>query len=554
MKKQSFLYGSVILMLSALVVKAIGAVFRIPLTNMLGGTGMGIFSCAYGFFLPVYAVSVTGLPVAIAKMVAESSVKEDYIRVRRIFSVSLRVFSLSGLLFTTLIILLSDPICSLWIGIPDAAPAVRAIAPSVFLGCICAVYRGYYEGLRNMYPTALSQVAEALAKLVIGLGSVLMILRLSENSPEAISISMQLCGFTGNPEESLIPFCATAAVFGVTLSSLVGTLFLVLRKKLGGDGISYSMLGKGTELSEKTILSELMKTAVPIALGSLVTTLTSLIDLLTVTRCVKSAVLSSPADFSVYGLSPDETAGFLYGSFNGLAITVFNLVPSLTNMFGKGAIPSVSEAYFSRNREKLADSVTSAISATAFLAIPAGLGIYVLSPQILRFLFSSRTDEILAATESMRWLGLAVIPVALTFPVFSVFQAVGRADIPLKAMLAGVVTKLIGNILLVPVPEINIAGAGISTLFCYSEVLAISLFLLFRVIPTHLPLLRRILPSAVGGAACAVTAHFLCPALSSKLPEALAIVISVAISGCIHLIFTLLIVHFAKTSTKYKKN
>ena len=157
------------LLVSALVTKIIGAIFKLPLTNLLGGSGMGYFSCAYGLFLPVYALSITGLTTAVAKLTAERSALEDYAGVRRILRLSLYCFTLIGLLGTGAILLLAKPFCRYVAENPDAYLSVLVLAPAILLGCISAVFRGYYEGLRTMYPTALSQLAEALAKLLFGL-------------------------------------------------------------------------------------------------------------------------------------------------------------------------------------------------------------------------------------------------------------------------------------------------------------------------------------------------------------------------------------------------
>ena len=111
MKKQSFLYGSAILILSAVITKIIGALFRIPLANFLGGTGMGYFSCAYGLFMPIYAISVTGLPAAVAKLTAENSALKKYSDIRKIKHVSLVIFSLTGLGSSIIIVLAAYPFC-----------------------------------------------------------------------------------------------------------------------------------------------------------------------------------------------------------------------------------------------------------------------------------------------------------------------------------------------------------------------------------------------------------------------------------------------------------
>ena len=97
MKKQGFLIGSFVLIVSVLVTKVIGLMFKIPLANMLGGTGMGYFSCAYAVFMPVFALSVTGFPAAISRLVAENAAFGKYANVRKIRRVSVIGFSVIGL-------------------------------------------------------------------------------------------------------------------------------------------------------------------------------------------------------------------------------------------------------------------------------------------------------------------------------------------------------------------------------------------------------------------------------------------------------------------------
>ena len=139
MKKQSFIHGSIILIVSVLIAKLIGAVFKIPLTNLLGGTGMGYFSSAYGLFLPVYAVSVTGLTASVAKLTAESSVFMMYRNARKVKSISLVIFILIGLLGSLSIFLLAKPFATNVIESEKSYLSIIMIAPSILFGCITAV-------------------------------------------------------------------------------------------------------------------------------------------------------------------------------------------------------------------------------------------------------------------------------------------------------------------------------------------------------------------------------------------------------------------------------
>lgn len=529
MKKQDFLKGSVILIASAIIAKVIGAFFKIPLTNTLGGTGMGYFSSAYGLFLPVYAVTVTGLTTAIAKQVAEQSAFGQYRNVRRIKNISLLLFSVIGLIGSLFIGLLSKPFAISTMNDKQAFVCIMLIAPSVLFGCIMSVYRGYYEGLKNMYPTAVSQLIEALVKLFCGLG---LCLYTAEN-PWVLEYFPQ--------GTELVTACSAMAVLGITLSSFAGMFFLIIRDKFGGDGISKSMIENDkTVMPRKTILRQIFSVLIPVSVGSLVTNLTSLTDLLTIMKCLERAVERFPQyfaeNFMPTGITPTEFPNFVYGSFNGLAITVFNLVPSITNMFGKGVIPSVAEAHAEKNIEKLAENSRSALKATAFIAVPSGLGMCFLSRQILLFLYPSRTAEILVSYRSLSFLGIAVILLCLSFPVFSMLQAVGRADLPVKIMLVGVVVKLAGNLVLVPVPEINVSGASISTTLCYAVILVMSLVCFVRETGVKLHIAKIFLPVAYSSVLCTVSAVLCNNLTSATLGNSLSLILSVGCGGIIYLV------------------
>ena len=168
-RKQSFWKGSELLLASAMIAKLLGACFKIPLTNVLGGTGMGYFSTAYGLLLPVYALSVTGLSAAVAQTVSRAAALEHWAEVRRIRDTARLACGVLGLFLSLCMFLLAEPFAALVAAQPYALFSLLAIAPAALFGCLTAVERGYWEGLQNMTPTAVSQALEAVAKLGLGL-------------------------------------------------------------------------------------------------------------------------------------------------------------------------------------------------------------------------------------------------------------------------------------------------------------------------------------------------------------------------------------------------
>lgn len=480
MKKQGFLYGSAVLMISALLVKVLGALFKIPLANMLGGRGMGYFSTAYSIFMPIYAVSVTGLPAAAAKCTAEAMERDGERGAEAVKKVGLRLFGLVGLVSSLVIMLAAYPFCKYAVRDLYALPAAAVIAPSVLAGCLVSVYRGYYEGLRNMYPTAVSQVIEGAVKLVFGLFLCYGTLYLAQNSPTAF---LRLIGCENrniDPLTAAIPYSAAAAVSGITLSTFGGLFWIMIHDRR--QSASHKMRkGKITREQRVLIRSRLVKIALPAAVGALVINLTSLIDLVTVMGSLKSMAERSPKVFSELtraGVGINDVPNFIYGSFTGLAVTLFNLVPALTNMFGKSILPAAAAAKAAGDKRRLGECTGNALLAAALVSFPAGAGITAMAEPLLRLLFKSRELEISVCSSSMTVLGLAVPFVCLSQTAFSVLQAADRADIPVKLMGLGAAVKLILNLLLTPVEGLGVTGAAIATLVCYMLICGLSLFAL----------------------------------------------------------------------------
>lgn len=507
---------------------------------------MGYFSGAYGIFMTVYAVSVTGLPAAVAKITAENSALERFANARRVKSAALLFFSVTGLVFTLIMLLLAYPFC-LITGSIETVPSVLAIAPSIFFGCVTSVYRGYYEGLRNMVPTAISQIVEGLAKLALGLALCLFVLK----NPHRFSAHSEYCG------GSVLPIAAAASVLGITISTAAGTLFLIICDKLSGDGITpeqiYATGGTNCLDSRKEIISKLLKTAVPIAIGALITNLTSLIDLVTIIRSLQTAISKNSVLFSEISVNTSiaELPNFLFGCFTGLAVTIFNLVPSFTNMFGKGILPSLSEAFVAKDKSKIREQTEKALLATSLIAFPCGIGISVLSEEILRVLFPSKPLETSLCVLPLSILGIGVIFLCLSSTIFSVLQAADRPDLPVKLMLSGVAVKLAGNLILVRIPRLNIAGAAISTMLCYAVICVPAIAMLIRLTEINKGKLTILLCKISYCSVMCGTAVFLARnILGNDLNTAAVLFISILLGGIFYIISTLLLGIITKSTVK----
>ena len=519
-KKQSFWKGSALLLASAMIAKLLGACFKIPLTNVLGGTGMGYFSTAYGLLLPVYALSVTGLSAAVSQTVSRAAALEHWAEVRRIRDTARLACGILGLVLSLCMFLLAEPFAVLAAAQPHALFALLAIAPAALFGCLTAAERGYWEGLQDMTPTAISQALEALAKLGFGL----LLCQWVLSHPE------QVCRCVP-ADVPLSALAAAGAVLGVTLSTALGWLYFLLRGLRPGLRLPQ---GNVPAAPAAQILRRLLYVMVPVALGSLVTNLTSLLDLVTMMRCLGKTQAFHEAELTAHfgkiAADPDFPA-FVYGSFTGMAVTVFNLVPSVTNMLGKSALPCAAALWARQDVPGTAAHIRSVVGAAAAMALPAAGGLWVLAEPVMHLLYGERPEEAVLAAEALRALLPGMACLCLTFPLCSILQGIGRAAVPVACMLAGVAVKLTGNLLLLSMPAFCVSGAGIATSACYLVLLLLILWQLRRILGVSLGLFRALLPIAAASA-FSTAAAWLCADRTASwgmLPSAAL----TAAAGCI---------------------
>ncbi len=539
MKKnsQSFLEGAILLTLSTVVVKVIGALFKIPLANILGGVGMSYYVSAYDIFTPIYSMTATGLGVAASRLVAERGALSGAEGGREVLRASRWVFLLLGLGGMGLLLAFA-PAFARAINNPGATLAVCAIAPAVVFSCVSAVYRGYFQGMTDMVPTAKSQVLESLVRLTAGTalsyGTTLFLRRRW----------LETGAVLGRPFPSLeeanlyiFRFSAASAIAGVTLSTLAGALYIRGRYRRETRDLPRAR-GKGRG-SGRGLVRQLLGIAVPISLGTLVVNLTSVIDLMSVMNCLKTAIAGDGAAIrAMYqGLIPaavtdDLLPEYLYGSYSGLAFSLFNLAPAITAALGVSALPAVTRALAGGSRDRLETTVDSVLRVALLAALPAGLGLSVLSGPILRFLFPARLMEAAIVTPVLRVMGISTILVAVTTPMNSVLQATGHEKLALGLMLTGAAVKLSTNYRLVSRPELNIRGVPYGTLLCYGLILLVSLGFLRFGAKIRLDFYRTLLKPLFCALLCAGAAYSGYYLLFSSCSSSIRLLAAIALDAC----------------------
>lgn len=426
-KPKSFVFGAAILAAASILVKIIGAFYKIPLGAILGPVGMADFSIAYNIYALLFVISTAGVPSAVSKLISESEARGRTGDMLRIYRVAYCSFALIGAAGFFVMFFFSHQI-SVAMGSPSAGLAVRAISPAVLFVTLSAVNRGYFQGRSDMVPTAVSEVVEAVGKLCAGL---------------LCAMYLRKLGFG----ESIV---AAGAVFGVSIGALFSFLWLSLRKdRPGGEK-------KSAYAGYREITKKLFVLAIPITAGAAVMSLTNVIDS---AMCLK---LMQKSGFSEY------RSKWLFGAYT-YATCIFNLPTGMITTLSVPLIPALSSLAAGKDKKKLSGTTGDGVFIAMAIAFPATAGILAMSREIMDFLYGSSigSECIGMSAKLLGILSLAVIPLSLTTVTNAIHQALGRADIPLRSMIYGAFFKLICNFLLVGRRGINIYGAAISTVICY---------------------------------------------------------------------------------------
>ena len=507
-KPNTFFGGAAILAMGILVVKVIGLFYKIPLVNIIGSEGSADFNNAYNIYSVLLTISTAGLPVAVSKMVSEANALGRQNQVHTVFRLSLAAFLTLGVVSFLIMYFGSEQLAGM---MHDslAAAGIRALAPAVIcVGCLSAV-RGYAQGHGNMTPTAVSQILEALCKLVIGLGLAYWLVRAGQPSHVA----------------------AAGAITGVTVGTILALAYMIF------NFVSTRMREeKDTQDapdSARRILSTLMKIAIPITISSSMVGIVTVIDSALVQGQIQKVLISDPDSWALYQqvvdfapleaardawqqavssgaaaeavsqlygaveLAAENISRSLYGNYSG-ALTIYNLPLSLMAAITASVIAAVSAALARRDRRGAARITGSALRITALLAFPMGVGLFVLGTPIIRLIFPELDASV--AGPLLSTLGIASIFVCLMLVCNSVLQAHGFINLPVVIMALGGVVKIVTNYNLVAVPTIGISGAPVGNVLCFGLCMVLDLVVIARVIhgrPDYLPLLAK--PAAAAG-------------------------------------------------------
>ena len=481
-KKQNYMHGAAILTVGVIIMKVLGFFYKVPLVNILGDKGFGIFISAYNIYNIFFTLATAGLPVALSRLVAEADAHGRVKQEEKTFRVALATFAVMGVVFSLILFFCPNWLAAKYLENPDAALSIRAMAPAILLVCIVSAYRGYCQGNGNMIPTTVDEVLEVLFKVIPSLVITSALVR--AHKP--------------------LPVCSAGAMLGVAIGSVVSLAYMIVYKHrhyselsapyTAGKVAENAQCTEGPTDSSAKIVRDLLSIGVPIALGaSVLAILNSLDTKFCLNRLQNAAMFSYSEALELYGV---------YGS----AQNFFNLPAALITPLTISIVPAISGAFKRGARDEAAKISEDSMRVSAVIALPMGVGLSVMSFPIMRFFYP---DSNPAGPGLLEIFGAASFFVCMLLMENAVLQASGKEKYTMVTMVIGGMVKIGINWVLVAQREINIYGAPIGTLISYVVMCVLNFIFMSRQLE-RTPRLGRILQKpalcsvAMGAAAWAV--------------------------------------------------
>lgn len=495
-KKGSFIMQASVLAAASLIVRFIGFLYRLPLTELIGDRGNAIYSAGYYIYTFLLILSSAGLPAAISRLVSTRIAKGEYRNAEKIFRVSMIFAGAAGAIGMLVLFFFAEPIAK-FVDSPNSVYCLQTLAPTLLIVGVMSVYRGYLQGMNIMTPTAVSQIFEQVFNAVFSVYLAWVLVKQS------------------------IPLGAAGGTAGTGIGALAGLIVVMIFYNRMKPEIRHNM-----HIEEKGIYQEttgeafkkLVVTAFPIIAGTAVFSMTNLIDM----KMVMSGLMSS-------GAFTEAEAEVLYGQLSGKYVTLTTFPVSISSAMATAAIPNIAMAVTVGNKKEVKRKINTALKLAMIISIPAAVGIGVLGDQILRMLFPSYPEGgvlLKVGAISIAFLSFCQI-------VTGVLQGIGKIQVPVIGALLGAVVKIALNWILIRIPSINVVGAVISTDVCYLVASIFNVIMLMRYTKTRVNfsgvLIKPTIGSIIMGIGCVIGYKVISLVFGNTISTLLTIIVAVII-------------------------
>ena len=496
--KGSFLKGAFILGMAGILVKVMGAFFRIPLGNLIGAEGMAYYQAAYQVYTLFLTLATAGFPTALAKLVSEKNAIGDHKGAHKIFKVSYTVLFMTGILAFLVFFFGADYIVNNIMNNPGAKSAMLAIAPALIFVPLMSSYRGYFQGNRDMNKIAISQIAEQFFRVILGIGLAYFLME----------------GY--GPELG-----AAGAIMGATIGAVASILYLIFAYIKGSKQRKIDIINSKhfRDESVMTVLKKLLVVAIPITIGASVMPLVNMIDnVIVIDRLM------------VAGYTHTQALN-MFGQLTGMAMSIVNLPSVITVAMSMSLVPAISEAFALGNKVKARKDTKSAIKVTLLIVLPCAFGMASLATPIMQLLYPK--EPTIVGT-ILLFLTPCVVFLGLIQSMNGILQGMGKPMIPVIALVVGMISKIVISYTLTAIPSINVLGSAIGTVSAYLIAVLIELACIKKAMGVKFPIKEFVIKPLITVITMFIAVKLSYAFIAGIIGGKLATLVSIAIGGIVY--------------------
>lgn len=515
-KKEGFMQGVLTLMFSQVLIKILGLVYTLYLTNRegFGDKGNGICASGYQIYALLLTISSIGVPSAISKLVSERVAVGDNKGAHRIFKIAFATFAIIGLVGSLLLFFGANVIANNWLQIPEAEMTLVALSPAIFFVTVASVMRGYFNGRQKISVGARSQTLEQVFKTLLTIIVVEIVAILSNVSTE---------------------WMAAGANLATTLATFLGFSYLFLyyrseRKEIASE-IKNTVNYKYERVSG--IIKKILFVSIPITLTAIMSSINKNVDSFTVVRNLKKFMT-------------EDQATSLYGILGGKVDTLTSLPLAINVAFATALVPAISAAKAKNDNKTITEKTSFSLLVSMLIGLPCTVGMFIFAQPILNLLFPNASDGALILQIS----SLAIIFTILDQTINGALQGYGKLMIPTISLGIGVIVKFILNVTLIPNPNFGIYGAAIGSVACHLVAFCIAITALRKSIKLNLTFSKFVVKPIIATAIMGICSYFIYSILSGIIIERLATIIAIVVAVIIYVLAVIVLKIFTKEEFK----
>lgn len=506
-KKTTFAKNVLMLMFSQVLIKLLGLIYRLAITNVkgFGDVGNGYYSAGYQVYAVLLIISSQGIPGAVSKLVSNKVAKGKYNEAHRVFKVSMVVFGIIGFIASLLLLLSANFVSSKILNVPDVSYVLKVLSPAIFFVCVSAVIRGYFAGLGTMKASSISQALEQFFNCVL-----------------TITFVYALVG-----KEPYI--MAAGGNLSTTLAILISFSYLIVfyKKNIKEWREESDDVVITTKEENKKMVKMIIATAIPLTVGSVISVVTSFIDTVTVSNCIQiaySGILKSK-------ILLEKEAMRLTGILSKVD-TLVNLPLAVNLSFYSALIPEITAAISKKDFKSASKKISFSISSSLLILIPCAIGFIVLADPILKMLYPNASD----GAHILQIAAVTMVFVGINHTIQGSLFGLGKMYTPALALLIGCVIKIGLNLVLITNPNINIYGAVISSFICQFVVFMIVYITMKRNIKVKFEPVKHIIKPLLAGLIMGAVIFLINHLFNGVIINSILTIVNIMIGAVVYLI------------------